>query len=109
MSGYRKKLEAMIQAYGEENGHHEPDTNAFVFDNESAQMYAEGLDSALERIDAERQAAHAKDIEAAYRDGEGNGYACGLIDGINGVSSFSDEWESSNTYASLHKGDKNGD
>ena len=52
-------------------------------------------------------AEHAKAIEAAYRDGNGDGYASGLIDGINGVSSCSkDEWRDSDTYASLHKVDK---
>lgn len=48
MKEFIRLLELEIENFGNENGAHEPDTNAFNFDNESVMMYDEGLGRALE-------------------------------------------------------------
>lgn len=43
----RDALQEKIDAFNNEHGHHEPDTNAFVYDNYENACYADGLDDAL--------------------------------------------------------------
>ena len=40
-------IQKKIDDFCDENGHHETDTNAFVFVNDESECYAEGLSDAL--------------------------------------------------------------
>ena len=46
-----KDLQEKIDEFCDENGHHETDTNAFVFVNNESESYAEGLSDALNIIE----------------------------------------------------------
>ena len=48
MEEFIKLLREELNGFGSDHGMHEPDTGAFVFDNESSMAYAEGLERALE-------------------------------------------------------------
>ena len=47
----KANIEEAIAIHCEENGSHESDTNAFVFDTEAAENYVEGMQSAIDCID----------------------------------------------------------
>ena len=47
----KKALESKIENCCSAFGHHEPDTNAFVFDSTECESYVEGLSDALEILE----------------------------------------------------------
>lgn len=46
-----KKIEHELDSHASENGYHEPDTNAFIFNSSDAASYSEGLQAAIDAID----------------------------------------------------------